>query len=121
MQLHASHWSLLSSQLASVTTTITMPSLKSILATAAFASLAHAKTIRVTATDDNKFDPNDIKADKDDVVEFVFEPKNHSVVAGSYDFPCSPLQIGEGFWSGFIDSDDGEAVRSSLLIRKLKY
>lgn len=89
-----------------------MPSLRSILATAALAGLTHAKTIRVTATDDNKFDPDDIKADRNDVIEFVFEPKNHSVVAGSYDFPCSPLQIGEGFWSGFIASDDGEAVRS---------
>lgn len=92
-----------------------MPALKNILAAAALASLAHAETIRVKATDDDKFEPNDIEAEKGDVIEFVFEPKNHSVVAGTYDVPCSPLQIGEGFWSGFIDSDKGEAVRSQKL------
>lgn len=86
-----------------------MPALKSILTAAALASLAQAETIRVKATEDDKFEPNDIDAKKGDVVEFVFEPKNHSVVAGNYDVPCSPLQIGEGFWSGFIDSDKGEA------------
>lgn len=88
-----------------------MPSPRSILATAALIGLAHAKTIRVTATEDNKFDPDDIKADKGDVVEFVFEPKNHSVTASEDNFPCQARQIGKGFWSGFIDSDKGEAVR----------
>lgn len=89
-----------------------MPSVKSLLAAVAFGSLAHAKTIEVTAKKDNTFDPDEVEAAKGDVVEFHFEKGNHSVVAGNYEWPCSPLEFqSEGsFFSGFIDTDDDEAV-----------
>lgn len=94
-----------------------MPSFKSLFATAALAYLANAKTIKITATSDNKFDPDTVEAEKDDVLEFHFEAKNHSVVAGNYDYPCSPLPLDsdQAFFSGFVSSDDGEAV--SLRVR----
>ncbi|RBR21591.1 uncharacterized protein FIESC28_04859 [Fusarium coffeatum] len=86
-----------------------MPSLKTLLASAAMAYLATAKTIKITATSDNKFDPETVEAEKDDVIEFHFEPKNHSVVAGDYRYPCSPLDLGSGFFSGFLPTDSGSA------------
>ncbi|KAH6958793.1 hypothetical protein FAVG1_03514 [Fusarium avenaceum] len=86
-----------------------MPSLKTIFVSAALAYLASAKTIKITATSDNKFDPEEIEAEKGDVLEFHFEPKNHSVVAGDYRYPCSPLELGTGFFSGFLPTDSGSA------------
>ncbi|KAH7275641.1 hypothetical protein B0J15DRAFT_21087 [Fusarium solani] len=86
-----------------------MPSFKTVFASAALACLASAETIKVTASSDNKFEPDEIKAEKGDVIEFHFEPKNHSVVAGDYRYPCSPLDIGTGFFSGFVPTDDGTA------------
>lgn len=88
-----------------------MPSFKAALTSAALAYLANAKTIKITATSDNTFDPDSIDADKNDVLEFHFEAKNHSVVAGDYQYPCSPLELGTGFFSGFVSTDDGTAVR----------
>ncbi|KAH7017628.1 hypothetical protein EDB80DRAFT_705461 [Ilyonectria destructans] len=86
-----------------------MPSFKAALTSAALAYLANAKTIKITATSDNTFDPDSIDADKNDVLEFHFEAKNHSVVAGDYQYPCSPLELGTGFFSGFVSTDDGTA------------
>ncbi|RSL67734.1 hypothetical protein CEP54_003142 [Fusarium duplospermum] len=86
-----------------------MPSFKTIFTSAALACLASAETIKVTATSDNKFEPDEVKAEKGDIIEFHFEPKNHSVVAGDYRYPCSPLDIGTGFFSGFVPTDDGTA------------
>lgn len=87
-----------------------MPSIKSLLSIAAVVSVTQAETHTVTAREDNSFDPDDIKAAEGDVVEFHFERGNHSVVAGNYDFPCSPLELGSSFFSGFIDTDDDMAV-----------
>jgi hypothetical protein len=87
-----------------------MPSLKTLFASAVLAYLASAKTIKITATSDDKFDPEEVEAEKGDVLEFHFEPKNHSVVAGDYRYPCSPLDMGTGFFSGFVPTDNGSAV-----------
>ncbi|EGR52046.1 uncharacterized protein TRIREDRAFT_55443 [Trichoderma reesei QM6a] len=86
-----------------------MPSLKSFVSAIALAYLANAKTIKITATSDNTFDPSTVKASDGDILEFVFEPKNHSVVAGDYRYPCSPLELGTGFFSGFFPTSSGEA------------
>ncbi|KAL7933638.1 hypothetical protein V8C35DRAFT_303473 [Trichoderma chlorosporum] len=85
-----------------------MPSFKSLLSAFALAYLANADTIQITATSDNTFDPSTVKAAHGDVLEFIFEPKNHSVVAGDYRYPCSPLELGTGFFSGFFPTDSGE-------------
>ncbi|KAM0426155.1 hypothetical protein ACHAPT_008499 [Fusarium lateritium] len=86
-----------------------MPSFKTLFASAALACLASAETIKITATSDNKFEPEEVKAEKGDILEFHFEPKNHSVVSGDYQYPCSPLNVGDGFFSGFVPTDDGTA------------
>lgn len=83
-----------------------MPSFKSIFATAAFlAAAVNAKTVTITAKSDNRFDPDSTTADKGDMLEFHFQGSKNSVVAGDYQYPCSPVQIGTGFFSGLVDGD----------------
>ena len=77
-------------------------------------SIASADTITITAKADSTFEPNNVQADEGDTVVFRFEGGNHSVVAGLYDFPCAPLRQDSGFFSGFIDSEDDQAVRLPL-------
>ncbi|KAL7893583.1 hypothetical protein HDV63DRAFT_408170 [Trichoderma sp. SZMC 28014] len=87
-----------------------MPSIKSLLSAAAVACLASGETIKITATSSNTFDPSSVTASHGDILEFHFEPKNHSVVSGLYAFPCTPTQLGTGFFSGFtFNTTDGEA------------
>ncbi|KAH8593551.1 hypothetical protein B0O99DRAFT_495295, partial [Bisporella sp. PMI_857] len=54
----------------------------------------------------HSFDPNDIKANVGDIVEFRFYPQNHSVVRSAYKQPCIPYEYTApgrvGFWSGFV-------------------
>lgn len=91
-----------------------MPSFKSVFATAAFLAAANAKVVKITAKSDDKFDPDSTTASAGDILEFHFEASNHSVVAGDYQYPCSPLQIGTGFFSGFFEVSSGESVSSHL-------
>ncbi|KAM0248522.1 hypothetical protein ACHAQJ_009427, partial [Trichoderma viride] len=87
-----------------------MPSLKSLISAIALACLASGETIKITATSSNTFDPSTVTAADGDILEFHFEPKNHSVVSGLYAFPCSPTELGTGFFSGFsFDTSSGEA------------
>ncbi|KAK7409462.1 hypothetical protein QQX98_008370 [Neonectria punicea] len=90
-----------------------MTSFKAVLASAALAYLASAKTIKITATSDNAFDPDSVEAEKGDVLEFHFEA-NHSVVAGDYKYPCSPLELGSGFFSGFVDDAEDKIFRVTV-------
>ena len=83
-----------------------MHSFGSFLAVVALvAGVAQAKTIDVTVESD-KFSPDSFTASKGDTVDFHFQGKNSSVVAGDYKYPCSPMELGTGFFSGFIPSDD---------------
>ncbi|KPM42414.1 hypothetical protein AK830_g4159 [Neonectria ditissima] len=86
---------------------------KAVFASAALVYLASAKTIKITATSDNTFDPDSVEAEKDDVLEFHFET-NHSVVAGDYQYPCSPLELGTGFFSGFVDDAEDKVFRVTV-------
>ncbi|KAI9903405.1 hypothetical protein N3K66_002757 [Trichothecium roseum] len=81
-----------------------MFTVKQLLAAAALAGLAQAKTHTVTAKSDS-FDPDTVKAEKGDTIEFRFEG-NHSIVAGDYRYPCSALDVGTSFYSGFNDDKD---------------
>ncbi|PHH80127.1 hypothetical protein CDD83_3794 [Cordyceps sp. RAO-2017] len=72
---------------------------------------ADGNVIRVTAQSDNSFNPSTVIAKRGDVIEFHFQPNNHSVVSGSYESPCSPMQLGSGFYSGFLSCQGGEAGR----------
>ncbi|CAI4220053.1 unnamed protein product [Parascedosporium putredinis] len=61
--------------------------------------------------EDNKFSPETVTADKGDVLEFHFGPKNHSVAMGEFDSvngPCVPANEG-GFFSGYFAVDSGES------------
>ena len=87
-----------------------MPSFKTVFTAAAVVCVASADTIKITATKDNTFDPDTVKAKSGDILEFHFEPSNHSVVSGDYRYPCSSTDVGKGFFSGYVSSSDGEAV-----------
>ncbi|KAK4240543.1 hypothetical protein C8A03DRAFT_41961 [Achaetomium macrosporum] len=52
------------------------------------------------------FEPNMIHAHEGDVIEFRFWPRNHSVVAGTFDSACRPASEG-GFYSGFFPTQPG--------------
>ncbi|EGR47650.1 uncharacterized protein TRIREDRAFT_63416 [Trichoderma reesei QM6a] len=80
----------------------------STLAVAALSAVASAKTIRVDVGKSGlSFSPNDIKADKGDVLEFHYHAINHSVVAADFAKPCQPKASG-GFYSGFFPTSSGE-------------
>ncbi|KAG6030691.1 hypothetical protein E4U19_000324 [Claviceps sp. Clav32 group G5] len=85
-----------------------MPSIKTYLAAAGLAASVAADTIKITATADSTFNPNSVTAKAGDVLEFHFQSGNHSVVAGDYHFACSPLPIGYGFFSGYVNVDPGQ-------------
>ena len=73
-----------------------------------------ADTIKITATSDLKFDPDEATAKQGDVLEFHFQPKNHSVAMGEFgsiNGACVPANEG-GFFSGYMPTSDGENVRS---------
>jgi len=59
-------------------------------------------TYKVTAGFDGKliFNPERIRADRGDIIEVHYLPKNHSVVQSSFQKPCEPLN-GQGIFSGF--------------------
>ncbi|KAK3955780.1 Cupredoxin [Pseudoneurospora amorphoporcata] len=81
-----------------------MPSLSNILlaATLALSSVVSAKTIPVKVGESGlTFDPENIKADVGDVLEFWFYAKNHSIVTSTAAKPCEP-KTENGFFSGFF-------------------
>ncbi|OAQ86766.1 mitochondrial ATPase (Afg1) [Purpureocillium lilacinum] len=86
-----------------------MPSLKTCLMAAALACLSYADTIKITATSRTTFDPATVHAKQGDTLEFHFQSRNHSVVSGAYENPCSPLRLGTGFFSGFVPVQSGES------------
>jgi plastocyanin len=51
------------------------------------------------------FSPDTITAAKGDIVEFHFNPLNHSVVEGDFATPCKPKS--GGFFSGFVPLSTG--------------
>jgi plastocyanin len=78
-----------------------MSALSKLLLLAGFAAHAMAITIPVKVGEVGlTFEPNEIRAHKDDVIEFRFYALNHSVVAGNFDEACTPAEEG-GFFSSF--------------------
>ncbi|KAL6890415.1 hypothetical protein GGI43DRAFT_387617 [Trichoderma evansii] len=83
------------------------------LATAAVLALAShgsAETIKIQvgANGELAFSPDSVTAKVNDVLEFHFNPLNHSVVMGDFANPCQPAKTG-GFFSGFQPVSSGEA------------
>lgn len=63
-----------------------------------------------TANSGLHFEPENIVAEPGDLLEFHFQPKNHSISQSSFDEPCAPLADGTGFFSGFnFNTTVGEA------------
>jgi plastocyanin len=56
------------------------------------------------------FNPSTIKAAQGDMVQFQFNPLNHSVVQGSFEKPCQPMS--GGFFSGFQAVSTGASMPS---------
>ncbi|KAK8085496.1 hypothetical protein PG997_006767 [Apiospora hydei] len=72
-----------------------------ILATAAAAALASAKTIRIDSGPQLVFKPDNITAEMGDMLEFHFYSKNHSVAQGDFANACQPVKTA-GFFSGYV-------------------
>lgn len=72
-----------------------------ILAAAAAAMLASAKTIRIDSGPQLMFKPDSITAEAGDMLEFHFYSKNHSVAQGDFASACQPVQMA-GFFSGYV-------------------
>ncbi|KAF6827565.1 extracellular serine-rich protein [Colletotrichum plurivorum] len=65
------------------------------------------------------FSPNDLKEPVGTVVEFAFNPRNHSVTQSSFDKPCQPSQ--NGFSSGLIPTAlSPSGVTFSILVADTK-
>lgn len=64
------------------------------------AALAASIDVSVGAGGKLAFDPQFVTAEADDVVNFVFHPKNHTVTQSSFDQPCVSLEGGKD--SGFM-------------------
>lgn len=78
-------------------------------ASLALAGAAMAKNIVVQVSDSKaglNYNPNNIFADVGDTVEYIFNPKNHTVAESSFAQPCVPLAASTpgstGFFSGFL-------------------
>jgi len=84
-----------------------------IIAIALLAVQANAIVIKITAESnatDFWFTPNVVAPSVNDVLEFHFLPKNHSVALGDFDRPCRPAAR-NAFFSGFnFATTSGEAV-----------
>ncbi|PFH54600.1 hypothetical protein AMATHDRAFT_52238 [Amanita thiersii Skay4041] len=69
------------------------------------------RTIKVVVGGPNvfAFDPPSISAQPNDIVQFEFHQKNHSVTQSSFAQPCQPLNANgtTGFDSGFLPIADG--------------
>ncbi|KAN0125178.1 Cupredoxin [Russula decolorans] len=85
---------------------------------ALYVSAASAATWQINvsnATAGLVFNPNNITAAVGDTVEFIFNPKNHSVTQSSFAQPCTPLS--GGFDTGFLPVTNG-TDNSSLPTRQ---
>lgn len=59
------------------------------------------------------FVPNNTVAAKGDTVQYIFNPKNHTVTQGSFGTPCAVGNVtGGGFFSGFVPVENGTGVSS---------
>ncbi|KAF8883010.1 Cupredoxin [Infundibulicybe gibba] len=61
--------------------------------------------VTVGANNQLLYDPPFIHADEGDIVNFIFNPKNHTVTQSAFETPCDPLY--GGYDSGFVPVDAG--------------
>jgi len=73
---------------------------------------ATADTIKITAQTSLKFSPDSVEAKAGDILEFHFQPQNHSVAMGEFNSingPCVPAPVGSGFFSGYMPTSADES------------
>jgi len=61
------------------------------------------------------FEPDNIKAEKGDQIQFNFESSGHSVAYGDFSNACQPSDDKDAFYSGFINS--GVSIYVDILFR----
>ncbi len=83
--------------------------------------LSSAETTHIVkvGSDGLNIDPDNVKAEVGDIVNFEFYPNNHSITQSSYDEPCVPLFGSTGvnpIFSGFfpVNTKDGEKEASKI-------
>ena len=66
------------------------------------------------------YTPDNIQAKKGEVVQFQFNPKNHSVVQSNFANPCVPINNVQpnvtGFFSGFMPVKDTDSQKPTFSI-----
>lgn len=77
--------------------------------TAAAGARAETHLVKAIAKPSFRFQPNIVRAEVGDYIEFHFGPQNHSVARGSFSKACAPAH-NEGFFSGYIPVEEGESV-----------
>ncbi|KAL2262720.1 hypothetical protein VTK26DRAFT_309 [Humicola hyalothermophila] len=65
-----------------------------------------------------KFDPEVVKAEVGDTIQYNFFSRNHSVAQSSFDKPCQPLD--DGFFSGFVQSESTDTASTTTFTIKVK-
>jgi len=87
----------------------------SIVVASTVASGAFAKTIPIEVGSMGlAYSPNSTTAAVGDVLEFSFFPRNHNVVQGSFNSPCSVGNIASPVYSGFVPVTSGKSVSCYL-------
>ena len=74
---------------------------------------AETHIVTAVAKPSLRFEPNIVKAEVGDYIEFHFAPQNHSVARGTFSKGCSPAHD-DGFFSGYIPVEEGESVGFSF-------
>jgi len=65
------------------------------------------------------FNPNTINATPGDMVQFIFNPKNHSVVQSTFANPCVPMPASNGvlpFFSGYMPVSQNDAMQPTFTV-----
>lgn len=70
---------------------------------------AETHIVNAVAKPSFRFEPNVIRAEVGDYIEFHFGPQNHSVAKGSFSKGCEPAHD-NGFFSGYLPVEEGESV-----------
>lgn len=80
-----------------------------VLGIAATGASAETHIVKAVAKPSFRFEPNVVKADVGDYIEFHFGPQNHSVAKGTFSKACAPPHD-NGFFSGYLPVEEGESA-----------
>lgn len=81
-----------------------------VLGIAAAGANAETHIVKAVAKPSFRFEPNVVRAEAGDYIEFHFGPQNHSVARGTFSKGCEAAHS-NGFFSGYLPVEEGESVR----------